>query len=630
MATAKRMVWLLALGTAVFATACSDGASGSGDSGGDTKVSSGDPAGAGGHASGSGSGANGAGGDASSSSGGPGGAPNVTPGGPVLFFSDLASGPRSGNSDDSLGQTANQDGAIVTVWGKNLGETQGTSTVSVGGLEARVYSWGPATQGANLHVRMGLQAIALQIPGGAPLGAAPITVTVGGVPSNDLSFTARDQGKIYFVTADGSDAGNGSWTQPWATFDKVTNRIENGDVVYFGDGFRDHSGQSDTGFFGLNSNGTAALPKAIVAYPGATATVGGDRCEPTGHALINNYAGDLDAYTRHWVISKFRIHSPPDCDQDTAVEVGHGYRLVGNYISTPRTGDGCQSGAVQCGGFNACGDDLFILGNELADAQTVNASTGSKQCHGFYISGNRQDDGVERNREIAWNYIHDCANNRAINIYNESYNGEGAPRTQIEGHHIHDNWVENQRGIGLLLGQDVTGDNWFYNNIFVNTGLGPEFPDGGGFFPLELAAGSSYDPKPTTLYVFNNLVYGASYPGGPDWAIGLVYFEQNANQVTLELQNNIFVSTEAGIDYVHSDSSNFDSSNNLWFGAGPAPGNDASSKNADPLFVAPGSFDFHLQAGSPAKTGGVPTSVVFLDFDGIPRPEGSVSIGPYQ
>ncbi len=42
---------------------------------------------------------------------------------PVLCFSDLASGPKSGNSDNSLGQSVDQDGAIVTLWGRNLGNS---------------------------------------------------------------------------------------------------------------------------------------------------------------------------------------------------------------------------------------------------------------------------------------------------------------------------------------------------------------------------------------------------------------------------------------------------------------------------------------------------------------------------
>src|SRR5215470_3222809 len=47
------------------------------------------------------------------------------PAAPVLYFTDLAGGPRSGNGDTSKGQSAKQNGALVTVWGANLGTSRG-------------------------------------------------------------------------------------------------------------------------------------------------------------------------------------------------------------------------------------------------------------------------------------------------------------------------------------------------------------------------------------------------------------------------------------------------------------------------------------------------------------------------
>lgn len=549
--------------------------------------------------------------------------------GPVLFFSDLITAPRSGNSDDSRGQRAGVDGALVTVWGKGLGAAQADSTITVGGVPARVYYWGPANHGADLVTRMGMSAIELQIPGAAPLGSSPIQVTVGGVASNLLAFTARDVGQIYFVGPRGNDRGDGSFGAPWATFDRALQDMANGDVVYLLDGLVDNSGQNDTGMLGLNTSGTPGLPRAVVAYPGARVVIGGDRCEPTGHGLIANWAPAENGGSNYWVISKLRVESPASCAQDTAISMGAGYRVIGNFISNVRTGEGCQSGSVQCGGLGTCGDDLAILGNEMARTQTANPGSASKQCHGFYISGNRVEDGVERDREIAWNYIHDCGTNRAINIYNESYNGASAPRAQIEGHKIHDNWLENQRGIGVLMGHDVTGDNWIYNNVFINVGLGPEYSDGGGFYALQLQPGSSYAARPTALYVENNLVYGSSFPGGPDWAIGLIYVSTD-NHPTVELTNNIFVSTVAGIDYVNRSSSPFGGGHNLWFGAGPAPSSDAAGLSADPRFVDAARGDHHLTPGSPAKGAGVALSHALRDFDGAPRSPSAWSLGPYR
>ncbi|VAW87147.1 hypothetical protein MNBD_GAMMA18-296, partial [hydrothermal vent metagenome] len=48
---------------------------------------------------------------------------------PVLHFSDINSGPKTG-LNDGLGS-----GAIVTIWGNNLGDLQGDSKVYIGNKE---------------------------------------------------------------------------------------------------------------------------------------------------------------------------------------------------------------------------------------------------------------------------------------------------------------------------------------------------------------------------------------------------------------------------------------------------------------------------------------------------------------
>lgn len=45
--------------------------------------------------------------------------------GPLLYFSDIVNGQNKGNSDTSKGQTTGQHGAFVTLYGVNLGSTQG-------------------------------------------------------------------------------------------------------------------------------------------------------------------------------------------------------------------------------------------------------------------------------------------------------------------------------------------------------------------------------------------------------------------------------------------------------------------------------------------------------------------------
>jgi len=70
------------------------------------------------------------------------------------------------------------------------------------------------------------------------------------------------------------------------------------------------------------------------------------------------------------------------------------------------------------------------------------------------------------------------------------------------------------------------------------------------------------------------------------------------------------------------DASRITGNNNLWFGAGKGPARTAANVNADPRFVDPAKFDFHLQASSPAIDSGTNTAIR-SDFDGIARPQGA-------
>jgi hypothetical protein len=51
--------------------------------------------------------------------------------GPALFFTDLISGPKSGGQNDL--------GAFITIYGEGFGVARGTSTVTIGGVEAANY-----------------------------------------------------------------------------------------------------------------------------------------------------------------------------------------------------------------------------------------------------------------------------------------------------------------------------------------------------------------------------------------------------------------------------------------------------------------------------------------------------------
>src|ERR1041385_8960980 len=133
---------------------------------------------------------------------------------PRIYFSDLESGPNIGGQ--------NNKGVWVTIWGKNFGATQGTSTVTVGGGAVDNY---PLWSDGKIIFQLG-----------PSTATGSIVVNVPGVgASNGLPFTVR-AGNIFFVAVAGNDANTGSFTGPWRTIIKAKNTINAGDVAYIEDG----------------------------------------------------------------------------------------------------------------------------------------------------------------------------------------------------------------------------------------------------------------------------------------------------------------------------------------------------------------------------------------------------------
>lgn len=539
----------------------------------------------------------------------PSSSPAGPPGAPVLFFSDLTGGPREGNSDTTFGQSA---GTIVTVWGRNLGSTRGTSTVTCGGAPAAAYyAWGNATAPANLYASHGMQMVSFQVSNLAAEGPGEIRFTVGGVTSNPLPFLVRS-GAIRFVRTSGSDAtGIGSWTNPWRTIVHAKDQLAPGDICYVGDGVSQTTITDVEACVNLSTNGTPTAPKALVAYPGATVQVGASSISRAFH----NWGTETNGYTNHWTVSKMRIVTG-----ETAFQMRSGWRVAGNYITAPN-GDGVT------GVINVSGSNVAVLGNELTDCGDPSSM---KYYHAIYVQGTRASSGphlpTESNRDVGWNYLHDNRTNRGINLYSEE-----ASSAFIEGHRIHDNRIVNQRGDGILVGYYVTGTNWVYNNVLINTGLGPNWPDDTStHVALRFTCGHEELP-PTTVHCSHNTIYGGGYPAVAETDSGMFLIEQEAiDRCTLEIRNNIVRST--GQPYLAAWSGTMAAAarRNLWFGAGPAPVWDTTAISVDPLFVNAAGYNVRPAAGSPAIDAGVSAGVT-ADADGVARPQGSgFDLGAYE
>jgi hypothetical protein len=549
---------------------------------------------------------------------------------PVLNFSDLTSGPKTGNTDTSLGQTSGTDGVIVTVWGTNLGATQGSSKVFVNGAEARVYSWGNATAPADLYTRHHLQMIAFQVSHLATDGVGTIAVNVNGVASNTLPFTVR-AGKIYFVKPTGDDsAGDGSWNKPWKTlgnlnFNGALTHLLPGDTLYVCDGVQQTVEAGDRSVMNLDdreaNTGTVAMPKALVGYPGAHTLIGNTAFRSTYSTFISGATNGYGAL--NWTISKLTMTA-----LNNVADLNPGFRIIGNHVSAPQGSD--ASGAVE-----GSGNNLVVLGNEITQ---VGAFKCTKLYHPIYISGARTSSGprlpTESNREIAWNYLHDNYANDGINIYSED-----SSSAYITNHRVHHNVVVNQTGRGMLIGSLITGENWFYDNVIEKAGLGPVSPEGDeGHFGVQISAGdrnwNTNQPinTNTLIHFCNNTLYGCGWSGSLNGANGALLFA-GLDQYTLDFSNNIIQST--GDPYVAgwSDLPASAAFHNVWFGAGAAPAWDTSALSADPKFVNAAGSDFHLLSASPAIDVGLAavSTFVTVDFDNLPRPQGKgLDLGAFE
>lgn len=541
---------------------------------------------------------------------------------PVILFTDIASGPATGNSDNSQpGQSANQDGAIVTVWGKYLGTTPGTVTVN--GIPARIYSRGNANSPANLYVHHGMQMVSFQIPHTAAAGLAAIQAMVGALASNTLPFTIQP-GNIYFVAQSGDDsAGDGSWGKPWATLPNAVLKLSGGDILYACDGVSQTQEQGDDATFDLESYtftgaqwASQGSPKGLVAYPGANVGIG-------SNSVLHAYSlfGGGNYYSQYWTIAKLSLTA-----QAEAAFYNAGFRIVGNYITAP-SGDG-ETGAL-AGGDST---NLEILGNELTN---IGAKGCSKLYHAMYVQSAEADSGPrlpdEPNREIAWNYIHDNYAYVGINIYRE-----GASSAFMLNTSVHDNYIMSQSGSGILLGTYLVGpDNYVYNNVIIDAGKGPASNDvEDPVYELECvdfeAGWRAYLGK-TIIHFFNNTLYNcgdtvAGITGGMLLFSGYEPF-------ALDFRNNIVQST--GFPYISPNSGPFPSnsgSNNIWYGQVTPPSFDGAPIARDPLLWTPASptGNAHLQLESPAIGSGSTTAPIpVVDFDNLIRPN-PPSIGAFE
>lgn len=399
--------------------------------------------------------------------------------GPVIRFTDLISGPKTGLGD-GLG-----DGVIVTIWGQNLGSSQGNSTIqfidsNMAAHNGHVYYWkdadGALPSGpSNLYESHKMQEIAFSIPAASADGLGMIRVTVN-EQQWSTPFTVR-AGSIYHVTPTGNDTtGDGSFAKPWLTVAKADSTAEIGSTLYL----------HGTDTYGEIEDTNTSKQIAIYNNRGFLATEANQFSYvsyPNTQANLYGRIGFAPYLTSGIVTSKLSVFAS-NCTDETltnctggseGIKVGDWGRAIGNKI-TDRSGmcANGQSGAIAGGVGGASGtfthiEGAKIYGNFVHDYACPNTD---KLHHTTYFSIRNPDDPTITPFDVGWNYLKNNHAKYGIHVYDED-NSHTSSCGDLSGDLlIHDNVIIDQGAAGINYGIDCgwTQDTRIYNNVVIRSG----------------------------------------------------------------------------------------------------------------------------------------------------------------
>lgn len=531
-------------------------------------------------------------------------APTPSAGSPVLLFSDLMSGSKTGWHVDSATK-----GAVVTVWGFNLGTEgdRGANYVSIGGQQLTTAASYVDTWGETSNPVRFLQSITFQLNNLMTDGDTTITVTVDGKTSNALSFNI-DSSNIYFASSTASSSGSGTYADPWDCSD-FNDTLSAGDVVYFRGGLYDFGCGGKANIYYRDSEPAGTINKRIVltAYPNETPLFDSN----TASSSDANFNKSFNIQQDYITVAKMTTEAwgaAIYCEAD-------GCRAVGNNL------EGSKEHVLGEGIIVGGGDVVEWVGNTTWGARSQN-----RLDHSIYINKCNPQPAIA-DAVVAYNYSYDNQYDRGPAIVVNLQESRCASNEYNAGVNIHSNWVdcrggvaEESRGIGIFdvswsdnPGEPLPGWADVYNNTLVDCGK------------------SDVDGDHAALYhnnglarFYKNLVYGSKGPATS--ATGT----QGAGLHTSEWRDNIFI-VESGADCLSTGAGiTFD--NNVYRNCSGSLASDVSAITDDPLITV--DLDagvFSVDSNSPLIGAGsaATDSVVTIDQLGTPR-DADPDIGPYE
>jgi len=549
--------------------------------------------------------------------------PPTVSGAPVLLFSDLESGPKTG------WEGLTTKGAAVSVWGRGFGTSRGANYITVNGAQLTQDSdyaeWG--TTGRDKGVVRDLQRTTFWIPSTAQDGAGQITVTVNGVTSNALPFTVR-AGDIYFISVnngnnsyDGKKASpQGGAAGPWKDMLMINpgknSAIQPGDIIYVRAGiYTTYDQDNFIVVYWQGKGGESGKPVATVGYPNEWPQIGTADSDRRA-AIAVSYASTNASYLE-WHKMLFK-HGMGAITTDTT----HHIRIVGNRFEESQRM--AWSGVI----YSDNSHDHKILGNYFY------RNGYDKYKHDLYYKAwDGKPDAY--NIEVGWNEFREGWNDPSV-----SGNPRGGPsagfstdgvNSKFLDSQIHDNLWIDYIDSALVIDSNCKNIN-IYNNVIINSSNNPGYrpvvyagtPEHSGAVPLG---------ADNVINFYNNTIYDSGNAAG----MITIWYQSSG---TFNLKNNIFYSKNdvyAGTYMSSFPNNRIISDHDLWYGNGAPPSSSqitvTNAFNVDPQFVNAAASDFHLQSTSPAIDTGTSavSSVVTKDYDFTLRPQGSsYDIGAYE
>lgn len=428
-------------------------------------------------------------------------------------------------------------------------------------------------------------------------------------------------GNEYYVSKTGNDSNPGTKELPWLTLQKAANTVNGGDTIYVRGGTYNEAVRF---YYKTNTTGQYMT---LTSYPGEEVII--DGAGIAGPPNTYQYEGLVYIQKTSYVrITGLKIQNA----NMAGVYVGYSDHII---VDHNYTYDTVKSGVSAWGSTN-----IIVDSNDIALACNAHP--------GYYASEeNISLDNVD-GFEVKYNLVHKASNipdgysgGEGINMKNGSRNGT-----------VHDNIVHlDERPDGkpsnrLAFGIDawnntvVTSNVDFYNNLAYNNGLGfiVSSEQGGGVENIKLYNNIAYNNTRAGFAIpwwggtKDGIKKNVQFINNVSYKNGMGFWNSSPLNEGVIIRNNIFSQNISNpqIVLLSGSEGQFTIDHNLFDGNTSAPlGIDYIIGN--PLFVNINTYDFHLQANSPAIDVGSSLNAPLYDYDGIVRPQGAgYEIGAFE